>query len=110
MHDVENASARELLARTPGDRTCRRIDAHAPAFGVGLGDADRGMLVGDGEAAILLDEGLLGGGQAPEQLGQGVFPLTRSRDRIPAHGSVLTEGEPVSRAYAGSVTKNVDPS
>jgi hypothetical protein len=85
MHDVEDAAARELLARTPGDRACRRIDAHAPPFGIGLGNADRGMLVGDGEAAIVLDEGLLGGGQAPQQVGKGICSLARSRNRVHAH-------------------------
>src|SRR6516225_7567253 len=90
MHDVEDAAARELLARTPGDRARRRIDAHAPTFGIGLGNADRGMLVGDGEAAILLDESLLGGGEPPEQLGRG--PIAGSRGRVHAHGSVLTRG------------------
>ena len=50
MGNVEDASAKELLARAPGERAGGRIDAHAPALGIDLGDADDRMLVGDGEA------------------------------------------------------------
>ena len=46
--------AQQLLAGAADDRADRLVDAHEPALGVELDDADRGMLVGRGPALLLL--------------------------------------------------------